>query len=55
MAVDGVFFWLAGVGGDGQQCAANDGGGEVQRTTPGSVGERRDKMGGGVVAMSQWW
>ncbi len=43
MAVDGVFFWLAGVGGDG--CAANDGGGDVQRTTPGtsrSVGERRD-------------
>ncbi len=50
MAVDGVFFWLAGVGCDGQQRAANDGGGEVQRTTlgtTGSIGERRDNMGGG--------
>ena len=32
MAVDGVFFWLAGVGGDGQQRAVNNGGGDVQRT-----------------------
>ena len=34
----GVFFWLAGVGGDSQGCAANDGGGDVQRTTPGTLG-----------------
>jgi hypothetical protein len=36
-----VFFWLAGVGGDGRRRAVNDGGGDVQRTTPetsGSVG-----------------
>ena len=42
MEVDGAFFWLASVGGDG--CAANNGG-NVQRTTPGtsgSVGERQD-------------
>ena len=41
----GVFFWLAGVRGDGQRRAANVGGGDVQQTTPGtlgSVGERRD-------------
>ena len=33
MAVDGVFFWLTGVGGDGRRRAANDGGGNVQQTT----------------------
>ena len=36
-----MFFWLAGVGGDGRRRAVNDGGGDVQRTTPetsGSVG-----------------
>ena len=38
VAVDGEFFWLT-------RCAANYGGGDVQQTTPGtlgSVGERRD-------------
>ena len=38
VAVDSVFFWLAGVGGDGRRRAANDGGGDVQRTTPGTSG-----------------
>jgi hypothetical protein len=34
VAVDGVFFWLTGVGGDGRRHhASNDGGGDVQRTT----------------------
>jgi len=45
VAVDGVFFWLAGVGGDGRRRAANDGGGDMQRTmsgTSGSIGEHRD-------------
>ena len=45
MAVVGMFFWLTGVLGDGRRHAANDGGGDVQRTTPGTsgrVGERRD-------------
>ena len=45
VVVDGVFFWLAGVGGDGRRRAANDGGGNVQRTMPGtsgSIGEHRD-------------
>ncbi len=45
MAVDSMFFWLTGVGGDGRRRAANDGGGNVQRTTPGmsgSIGEHRD-------------
>jgi hypothetical protein len=43
--VGGMFFWLAGVGGEGQQRAANDGGGNVQQMTPrtsGSIGERQD-------------
>jgi hypothetical protein len=30
VTVDGVFFWLAGVGGDGRLHAANDIGGDVQ-------------------------
>jgi hypothetical protein len=33
VAVDGVFFWLTGVGGDGRRHASNDGGGDVQQTT----------------------
>jgi hypothetical protein len=46
VAVDGVFFWLTGVGGDSQQCAANDGGGDVQRTTPGMLGSTGERCNG---------
>jgi hypothetical protein len=45
VTVDGVFFWLAGVGCDGRLRVANDRGGDVQRMTPettGSFGEHRD-------------
>jgi hypothetical protein len=35
VAVNGVFFLLTGVGGDGRRRAANDGGDDAQRTTPG--------------------
>ena len=48
VAVDGVFFWLTGVGGGGRRRAVNDGGGDVQRTMPGTsgrVGERCNDSG----------
>ncbi len=46
MAVEGVFFWLAGVGGDGRLCAANDRGGDVQQMTEeGTCSERRTTPG----------
>ena len=47
MAVNGLFFWLAGVGGDGRRRAGNNGGGDVQGTTPGTSGS--DFMVSGVV------
>jgi len=40
-----MFFWLAGVGGDGRRRAVNEGGGDVQRTTANDsedVGEHQD-------------
>ena len=37
-----MFFWLAGVGGDGRRRAVNDGGGDVQRNDARDFGERRD-------------
>ncbi len=41
---------MAGVGGDSQGCAANDGGGDVQQTTPGTLGSVGYRLDGQRVA-----
>jgi hypothetical protein len=47
VAVDGVFFWLTGVGGDGRRHAANDGGGDVQQTTAETTRSEQRRGGSG--------
>jgi len=55
--VIGVFFRLVGVGGEGRRHAVNDGGGDVQQTTPGtsgSVGELEGTAGGDCRRRRRW-
>jgi hypothetical protein len=50
VAVDVVFFWLTGVRGDCWRRAANDGGGDVQRTTEeATCSERRQGRRGAII------